>query len=167
MADSSPSIICLFGSRGPSAIVWFISSAILASFDSVKVTWARAHIGEEQDKIFPPVTNSDATGAVIAKAFASRIVTSLKHRRPYRIFGDTVGLPMCAKTRSGNLFVKASARPSPSGSQVAAWKESLFTAIALAFPQLLIGKISDDGQATKALARNVYELHSSITLDDI
>ena len=82
-----PTIVTLFLSCSPFAIVLGISIIIINSFNCMFRRRTMSHVGKKCCKIvFPFLANSDTSAAVIFKGLIFWICTTLNYLRPYHIF---------------------------------------------------------------------------------
>ncbi len=163
MACSS-SIVSLNTPCVPHTIVWFVIAVVVFPFKSMRSTWARSHVSEEQDKIVPAFTNFDAASTIIWKTGVVWVSTSRKHSSPNIVFWNTVRLSVSARSFSCAFRVKASARLSASVTKIATGCECLLSTIAKAIPRLFIDIIGKRDQATETLICDINEFWHSIIL---
>lgn len=89
---SLTSISTLLQSVSPAAIFWAVTFVIIFSFDrkggpqSINSLWPSSHIGEKCGIRVPSVANRDSSSSIIFPAWMLRIVASLSHAFPNKIF---------------------------------------------------------------------------------
>jgi hypothetical protein len=96
----------LLGGR-PTAVSGFVPPAVV---DSVygHAGWALSHVGEEVVELLPPVTNLDATSAVVRKRLRLLVFAPLPHTAP-DVVGSRSTFPVpCSKPGGPNFTQKAS-----------------------------------------------------------
>jgi hypothetical protein len=155
MTKAMASIARLFSACGPYAIVEFVSSVVVATFDGVLRRWTRTHISKEHDEVVPAFTDFDTATAVVGEAWIVRVAASSEHSNPNVVFRQKMGLPVLEVSRRSRFAVKASARASSTGAQVVAECVAFLAAIAKAIPLLFGGIVGDCDQAPEASIRDV------------
>lgn len=127
-----PAVPLLFFLRGPPAVSRLVIAVCVDALDRQTV-WPLAHVGEEVREPVPPITDRDATRAVMTVALVSRILAAGNHSQPNDVRGCS-GVPVLKIPVSGYLPLKTSARPGMATAQLAAVNGTLVAAITATVP---------------------------------
>ena len=79
-ASLSPVHVLLVASC-PTAVVGKVSEIVVDAVNR-QFGWTVAHVGNEISKVTPPITDSDASSAVVVKSIVTRITTAVDHVNP-------------------------------------------------------------------------------------
>lgn len=80
------SIVLLFCSGSPLAVVWLIVAIVLNAVKR-QASGALAHIGKKVFKFTPALADSDAPAAIVGPEAVSRVTAASQHRTPRRMCG--------------------------------------------------------------------------------
>lgn len=165
-ATVSSGITQLFVRSGPLAVIRRIPEVVVFSFYTVGTGRTWPHVLVKRRKgVAPSLTDCNSPPSIALEAWASGVCTSTAHVYPYPIL-SRVRHPMnsmrgracdCSKaTATGGVFLN----------KVAALRDALFTALALAQPSRWFDTIvAYDSQSPKSLPRQIF--HSGRNYDRI
>lgn len=134
---ATPVSVLRFACR-PSAIARFVTSAVVNSVNGKASARTAAHISDEVFKAVPALANLNSASAVVGKRPVLRVIAALKHRVPNLVFRN-FGKPVRGATVLGRATVAHLHLALLFGvAKLAAFADSLFAALALAKPKLLM-----------------------------
>src|SRR5207237_4222306 len=154
----SPCVDCLFGHRRPSAVGFFVAKRVVDPINRPVQSWSRTHVFEEGFKrVFPEITDCDATVAVERGVEDSRIEAAPFHRAPASILGRSRST-MSSLAHFGDFSFPAAARFSGAAAKALLGNVALLAAVAAAVPVSHVLVLRETGgfvknqQTTKAFS---------------
>jgi hypothetical protein len=116
-SDVAAGVFRLLTTCGPLAILFAVSGIIVNPLKRVAY-WSFAHISKKLFKRVPLLTDVYATPAISVEKRRIRVVASLPHAFPYRVFAFDFGAAMSFFRSAGSFFMKTTARLGVSSHQV-------------------------------------------------
>ena len=150
----------------PRFVVSIIIDAVKLMFPTRTPTDGRNEVSEKHLKAFDPFRiHKDASSSVIMETRDVGVKASLEHPRPDAVFWNTLsswGMSVFKIASGGRFAMQTPTRTGSSCSQIAAWKQALFSTITDDFPQWC--RVGYDGQKAKALSRDINQVWHPATL---
>jgi len=158
------SITSLFQSSRPSAIIRRIGAVVIDPLDC-HARWSRAHIGNENLKVAPPLTDGNAAAPVGRIVFIARVAASLLHRLPY-MPQSCISHSMLSRAQGGKHIPQAPTASANSRSDRANPSKVNIAAVTLELPNDGMAdsavRCTDCHETAKALSCNIFAMVVSV-----
>jgi hypothetical protein len=132
----SAAVHALLTTASPATVVWRVGSIIVYSVDLQAIgTWT--HIGTEVREIIPPpITDRDASSAVVFIALGRRPITPIEHRFPSAVLACPLSMSSSAVRcfQRADLASQTSATLDVAANQISIAHNARFSTCAPAFP---------------------------------